>query len=98
MSEEINIVARFTANPGSEGELEQAMRSVASSTLEEEGCLRFELVQGRDDGRVLAFIERFKDQAAFDFHAQTPYVKEFLDSGVPTLVESQDVVFYTQIA
>lgn len=97
MSEEINIVAQFTANPGSEGDLEQAMRAVASSTLEEEGCLRFELVKGRDDGRVLAFIERFKDQAAFDHHAQAAYVKEFLDNGVPSLVESQAVVFYTQI-
>lgn len=98
MSTEVHIVAQFTAKDGSEEELEQTMRAMVPLTRAEEGCTRFELVQVRDDAATFALIERFRDQDAFDHHAQTPYVKDFLENGVPRMVGSQSVVFYSQIA
>ena len=93
----VNLVAEFTAKKGSEAALVEALTAVIAPSLEEEGCQRFELNQSRDDARVVTAIERFSDQAAFDAHVSTPYIKDLLENRVPELVETQHIVFYRQI-
>jgi len=97
MAENVNIVAEFTAHPGSEGGLIQALSSVAGPTRQEAGCLRFELQQSRDDTQVVTAIERFQDQAAVDAHVAMPYIVDLFENKLPQLVESQRVVFYSSI-
>lgn len=94
----VNIVVELTAKEGSESQLLDAMRAMVPNTTAEEGCERFELLQAADDPRVLTLIERFASQEAFDFHATTPYVKDFLENKVPQLVEENHTVFYSRLA
>lgn len=39
-------------------------------TLEEEGCLRFEVEQHREAGNVFSVYEEFSDRVAFEAHQQ----------------------------
>jgi quinol monooxygenase YgiN len=70
---------------------------VEKPTKSEPGCLRYILYQSKDDPRVFTFTEKFASQEAFDFHANTPYIKNFLEKVAPELVESQSITFHTEV-
>lgn len=51
----------------------------AQTTLRlEEGCLRFDVNQSREDPAVFMLIEGFRDRAAFDVHAGMPHIATFI--------------------
>lgn len=43
------------------------------SVRDEPGCLRFEVLQDRSDPDTYYFFEAYKDEAAFQAHAETPH-------------------------
>jgi quinol monooxygenase YgiN len=94
---ELVCVAQFTAKPDSEDELLRELHSLIKPTMKEKGYIRYELNQGNDDPRKIAFVEKFASREAFDFHCATPYIKEFFASIAPRLVESQVVTLYREI-
>ncbi len=85
---ELVCVAQFTAKEGKEEELLEALHALISSTRSEKGNIRYELNQAIDAPRTITFIEKYSSQEAFDFHCNTPYIKEFFDSVPPKLVET----------
>ena len=56
----LTIIANATAVPGREAELLAAQKQLVVETVREQGCLRFELNQSLDDGRVLIFVESWE--------------------------------------
>ena len=48
-----------------------ALKIDVEGSREEEGCLRFDLLQDNDDPNKFVFYEVYKDQAAADFHKVT---------------------------
>jgi quinol monooxygenase YgiN len=93
---ELVCVAQFTAKAGSEDELLRELHSLIKPTSKEKGYIRSELNQGTEDPRKIVFIEKFASREAFDFHCNTPYIKEFF-TVAPRWVESQAVTLYTEI-
>ena len=49
----LTIVAIATAAPGQEAALRAAQEQLVAETVQEPGCLRYELHQSREDGKVL---------------------------------------------
>jgi quinol monooxygenase YgiN len=90
-------VAEFRALEGKEMELIAAMHSLIEPTRKEQGCLRYELNQRSDDPRRITFIEKWKNQAAFDEHCATAYIKHFFDEVRPRLVVDFEVKLYWEI-
>ena len=43
------------------------------SVRDEPGCLRFEVLQDRSDPDTYYFFESYKDEGAFQAHAETPH-------------------------
>jgi quinol monooxygenase YgiN len=74
------LVAKLKAKAGHEQELEQTLRSLVPKVRagEEPDLQEYILNRSLDDARVFLFYEVYKDKAAFDFHMQTPYLKEYL--------------------
>ena len=66
----IRLVVTITAAPGKGGELAQAYRARCADAMKEPGCEQFEIFQSALDPDKLALLERWKDQAALDAHAQ----------------------------
>lgn len=66
----IRLVVTITAVPGKGGELAQAYRARCADAMKEPGCEQFEVFQSVLDPDKLALLERWKDQAALDTHAQ----------------------------
>jgi len=66
----IRLVVTITAAPGKGAELAQAYRSRCEEAMKEPGCEQFEIFQSAIDPDKLALLERWRDQAALDAHAQ----------------------------
>jgi quinol monooxygenase YgiN len=75
---EVNIVAfhllaTFTARPGREGELAEALAAMVEPTLTEPGCLAYEaLFSPQRHGRVV-MVEEWESLDALRQHVSTPY-------------------------
>jgi len=94
---QIVCVAQFMAKEGKTDELLQALHRLLEPTHKEAGCVRYELNQAIDNPRSVVFVEKFKDQEAFDFHCGTPYIKRLLDEVAPALAESVTVTLCKEI-
>jgi len=94
---EIVCVAEFIAKEGKEEELLEALHALISSTRREKGNIRYELNQAIDAPRTITFIEKYASQEAFDYHCNTPYIKEFFATDPPNFVESFVVTLYREV-
>jgi quinol monooxygenase YgiN len=94
---ELVCVAQFIAKAGSEDELLKELHSLIGPTTKEKGYIRYELNQGTDNPRQVAFVEKFASREAFDTHCGMPYIKKFFADVAPRLVESQVVTLYKEV-
>ncbi|WP_134698709.1 putative quinol monooxygenase [Ammoniphilus sp. YIM 78166] len=78
INKQIVFTVKLQAKQGKEQELEDALADMVAKVQDEEGALVYTLhrIQGSAGGFM--FYEKYKDQAALDFHDSTPYVKELL--------------------
>ncbi|MGW2449237.1 putative quinol monooxygenase [Streptomyces sp. NPDC001675] len=56
----------------------QRLLGLIEPTRKEEGCVRYEVYQSTENDNDWFIFETWKSKEAFDFHMQTPYVREFL--------------------
>ena len=80
---EVTIIARAKAKPGSEDEMERALRANAEASRCEGGCVSYSLLRG-DDGTFMA-VERWATRADADSHMTTPHVQTLLQTIAPLL-------------
>jgi quinol monooxygenase YgiN len=66
----IRLVVTITAAPGKGSELARAYVPRCAEAMKEPGCEQFEIFQSAVNPDKLALLERWKDQAALDAHAQ----------------------------
>ena len=66
----IRLVVTITAAPGKGSELAKAYGPRCDEVMKEPGCEQFEVFQSATNPDKLALLERWKDQAALDAHAQ----------------------------
>lgn len=74
----IFVTARIRARQGHTGELEQAASGLIAPTLDEAGCIFYELYRCADNPTTFLFFECWKDSNALAQHLRQPYVREFM--------------------
>lgn len=84
-------VAIFMAKAGAEDELEALFRSVIPTTLQEEGCISYQLNRDLDQPRRFVWTEEWENRDLLEKHAASPHIKAILDK-IPALVESAEVI------
>ena len=94
---QVVCVAEFRAFEGKTDALIAALHSLIKATTAEPGCIRYELNQRVDDERWITFVEKWKDQKAFDEHCAMPYITHYFNDVRPPLVESFEVKLYQEI-
>ncbi len=65
--------------------LEAVRHDAEHSEKDEPGCLRFDVVQDKDDPNRFYYYEVYKDEAALEAHRQTPHFKLYADKVQPWL-------------
>jgi len=74
----ITVIAIMKAQQGKESLLAEEAKKVARQVRENEpGCLLYIPHTGTKDPAELIFVEKYSDQAAFDAHVGTAYLKAF---------------------
>ena len=90
-------IATLKAKENKTDELLSVFSQLKKLSPAEPGCLRYELHQSEEDPSVFTFIDRFKDQAAFEFHCDQDYTKHFFDEVIPSLVDSMEISTHKEI-
>lgn len=88
---ELFIFARFHALPGNEDEVEEAVLEVLRPSRDEPGCLSIQAFRSVRDPRLFYIHSRWKDEAAFDIHADLPHTVRFLKRVEPLIDHPLDV-------
>jgi autoinducer 2-degrading protein len=65
--------------------LEQIRYDAEHSEKDEPGCLRFDVIQDRDDPNRFHYYEVYRDEAALGAHRQTPHFKAYSEAVQPWL-------------
>ena len=68
------MCVRFQAKPEFRDDLHKRLLEMVELSNQEEGCLFYNLHTDQEDPNTFYFLEAWKDQEAFDFHASTDYV------------------------
>jgi quinol monooxygenase YgiN len=55
------------------------------ATADEPGCLRFDVIQDRDDPNCFRLYEVYRDDAALSTHRQTPHFTRYIEMTAPWL-------------
>ena len=76
----LHIIARFHVRAGEEVTALDALRATAAATRQEPGCLDFQVLRGVRDSRLFHIHSQFRDEAAFDLHADLPHTVRFLET------------------
>jgi quinol monooxygenase YgiN len=70
--------------------LEVVRHDAEHSEQDEPGCLRFDVLQDRDDPNRFYFYEVYRDEAAFEAHRQTPHFKLYFEKSQPLLAAAPE--------
>ncbi|MFH0841662.1 MAG: putative quinol monooxygenase [Bacteroidota bacterium] len=73
------ITARVFIKPGFEEEFITSAQWIIDNTHKEGGCIEYTLYQDPNNRSNFFFFEKYRDQAAIDFHFAASYFKEFGD-------------------
>lgn len=103
----VELIARFTALPGREEEVERLLLALTARVRAEPGCLAFEphrvgpppVTSGvpagpEPDGTGFVVLEAYRDEAAFTDHLAADYGAEFNAALVPLIVEEGSVLTF----
>ena len=59
--------------------LEAVRHDAEHSERDEPGCLRFDVIQDRDDAKRFYYYEVYRDEAALEAHRQSPHFKLYVE-------------------
>ena len=73
---ELHVTASLTAKPEAVDSLREALLRLVAATREEEGSVAYDLYESASSPGTFVTIERWRSQADFESHMQTPHLGE----------------------
>lgn len=83
----ITIVAKFKVEKENDSSFLTIIKELITESNAEEGCIEYLLHKDVNDALSYCLVEKWKDQAAVDFHNSTPH----FTSAVPKLKELAEI-------
>jgi quinol monooxygenase YgiN len=91
-SDHVHVFAILTAQPGKESILRDALLAMIEPTKKEPGCISYMLHEDPKNPSAFYFFEIYKDQAATDFHMNSPYLAATVEKVGPILATPPVIV------
>ncbi len=82
---ELDTIVRFHVKEGRQDAIVQAMRDASAAVRAEPGCVFIGYFRSTRDPRLFFIHSRWKDEAAFEVHAELPHTLRFLEDVEPLL-------------
>ena len=77
--------------------LDAALDNAEHSKQDEQGCLRFDMIQDRDDPYCFYFYEVYRDEVAFAAHRQSAHFKGYFEKAKDWLAGPAERRFGTNV-
>lgn len=87
--------AILKAKPGNEEKLKAELIKMLEPSRSESGCIQYTLHESVEPG-VFVFYEVWEDEAALEFHMNTPHFKAYREN-IASLVDSREAFRLHQI-
>ena len=91
------LAATFKATQGKGDELEKEFRTLMQDVRKEPNTLTYIVHRALDDNDKFFIYEKYRDKEALDYHASTPYLKDFSKSVAGILEGRAEISFYREI-
>jgi len=91
------VLAILEAKPGKEHALKEALLSLMTPTLQEEGCLNYDLHQAHDNPAKFMFYENWVSKSAHAKHRETPHMKTWQAKRDDLLAKPSEVTYWEVI-
>ncbi|MBI1371313.1 MAG: antibiotic biosynthesis monooxygenase [Phycisphaera sp.] len=98
MSDQVSVVARFTARPDRIDKLKAELLALVPLTRAEPGCINYDLHQSPANPAEFVFYENFADAEAFAFHGAQPYIARVKEFAAELCVSPPIVTTWTMIS
>ncbi len=95
MSTPIVVIARWQVAEEAIDEVLALLPALRQRTLEEPGCLGYEVLRGLDDGQRITIVERYRDRAAIDAHRDSAHYRELVAARIVPLLRDRQVELLT---
>jgi quinol monooxygenase YgiN len=94
----IGFTAILVSKTGKEQQLEEALTNMVANVQNEEGTVTYILCRSQDNPKQFTCYEKYKDQAALDYHNSTPHMSELIAKLDVLLEEDVKINYYDEIA
>ncbi len=84
----LHLAVSLVAKPNREAELRAALEGLVAPSRADDGCLQYDLHTDRENPRHFFLYERWRDEAAWRAHMETPHLKRFGEDS-PAFTESR---------
>ena len=74
---QLTVVAKITAKSGFEDLLRQSLMQLIAPTLEEDGCLNYDLHSSIEDKTLFLFYENWESRAMWEKHMDSEHIQAF---------------------
>jgi len=89
-------IATFTAKPEKTDVLIEKLSALVPLTRAEDGCITYVLHKGIGNTNLVVMFEKYKDQAAYDFHSKQPYLLQLIDE-LPEFVDDVSIELFNEV-
>jgi len=93
----LRVVARIKAKSETVGEVRELLLSLIEPTRKEFGCIKYELLQNREDPTDFTFVEEWESDEALKSHAASDHLKAIGPKLQPVVAEGPDVRTYFEV-
>ena len=93
----IYVMARINVTPESAVAAKTILTTLVAASLEEAGCLAYELFQRPDAPHLFQTVEQWTDQAAVDAHMKTAHVGAAIAAAGPMFTAPPEILAFAKL-
>ena len=82
----VALIVRWVAEDGKQDQIADILRVMRAHTLQEPGCLSYEVFRSPEDPREFMLVELYKDNDAVTAHTEADYFRRYvMEQAIPAL-------------
>jgi quinol monooxygenase YgiN len=92
------LIAKYHIKPGNTTDvLAELAKMKPLVQANEPGCKGYQVSRSKENDRIVVLYEQYDDDAAVNFHRETPHFKTIIENMVVPMLEKREREFYELI-
>jgi quinol monooxygenase YgiN len=91
------VIARYRARHGLGDDVAEVLKKHIAATRAEPGCIQFDVSRSLDHPDEFVLYEKYRDDAAFETHRETPHFHTYILGQVVPILEERTWQKYEEV-